>query len=407
MSVAAGCWIIIGALLLCVLFLWRMIMATRRVRKSTHMLIEALRNGDTAFLPQTHDKIVAGNLDEIRHMLADMRAEGAARDSFINAVVERSATGIVVFRCRDKRAVIYNKAALRLLERPVVTSERQFAGTQLGDMLENSGNIGTKAVNVGGNVMIASVSQVISGEETYDVLTLDDATSVVADRDMDAWMRFSQVMAHEINNAIMPIRSLASNLLQHDDASVLTDGVRGQLEAIVSASGYLHGFVESYRHLSHLPDPVPHAFLLRDFLGRAVNLCCFMMPDSADGLDVTIDMNGREDIMVYCDEGMLTQAIINILKNAMENAGACGSAAKVIVSGRIQDDESVVIDIADNGPEIPENVVDRIFIPFFTTKQSGSGIGLALSRQLLRKNCGVRLELLHREPHPVFRITIP
>lgn len=389
---------------------WRLNAATRRTREATDQLIEALENGDALDVPRVADRTVEGNLEAIREMLLALRAESSSRDRFLNMVLERSSTGIVVFRCSDGRALMSNRAALRLLGRSVVTSVRQFAGSRLGQLLD-----GKERTTASGEVMMLETSLAIvcvtefedQGDE-YIMLTLDDATSAVADRDMESWMRFSKVVVHELNNALMPIMSLAGNVLDSPEGESLSDSMRQQMMTIVSASDYLRNFVNSYRHLTHLPDPAPKAFLLRDFLTRCVNLV-YCIVDSDDGIKsvIDVDISGNEDVMVYSDEGMLSQAIVNLLKNAVENCCRVADGGRVTLKGRLQDDESLRIEISDNGPDIPEEVSDKIFIPFFTTKPNGSGIGLALSRQLLRRNGGASLELVRRTPHPTFRIVIP
>lgn len=406
----ATVWVGIAAVAAIVWLVWRLNAVTRRTRESTDRLIEALENGDAAYMPRVADRTIEGNLEAIRKMLVALRAESSSRDHFLNMVLERSSTGIVVFRCSDGRALMSNRAALRLLGRSVVTSVRQFTGSRLGQLLERK-----ECTTSGGEVMtldsclaIVCISVFEDHGEEYLMLTLDDATSAVADRDMESWMRFSQVVVHELNNAIMPIMSLAGNVLDSSEGEALSDGVRQQLKTIVSASDYLRNFVNSYRHLTHLPDPAPKAFLLRDFLARCVNLVYCIAGNGDDAKSVIdIDIAGNEDVMVYSDEGMLSQSIVNLLKNAVENSCHVADGGRVTVRGRLQDDESVTIEIADNGPEIPDEIADKVFIPFFTTKPKGSGIGLALSRQLLRRNGGASVELTRRSPHPVFRIVIP
>ena len=227
----------VGAVCVSLVCAVRLIIVTRRTRKGTGLLIEALSNGDTTYMPRISDSTVSENLEAIRKMLESLRAESAKRDVFLKTMVERSATGIVVFRCSDGRAVLSNGAAVRLLGRTVVTSVKQFAGTRLGRLLEQKETItGSEVMKLGDGIAVVSVSELESGGESYVMLTLDDATSAVADRDMDSWMRFSQVVVHELNNALMPIMSLAGNVLESPEGTSLSDSVRQQLRAIVRAS---------------------------------------------------------------------------------------------------------------------------------------------------------------------------
>lgn len=202
--------------------------------------------------------------------------------------------------------------------------------------------------------------------------------------------------------------SLAKNVLDSPESDVLSVDVKQQLKTIAGASGYMRNFVRSYNSLSRLPDPAPKAFLLYDFLERCVNhVRCMFDSDGCEVPDFRIDMSGSEDVMVYSDEGMLSQAMVNLLKNGVENARLGDDTGCVRITGCILPDESVTIEISDSGPGIPDEIADKIFIPFFTTKPGGSGIGLSLSRQLLRRNGGATLGLVSRGPHPMFRVFIP
>ncbi len=236
-GIVISCLVVIGC---------RMIIVTRHMRRSTDILIEALSNGDTAFLPKVFDKKVMCNLDAIRKVLGDLRDRNMMRDSFLNAVVERSSTGIVVFRDSDGRAVLSNHAALRMLGRNVVTSARQFAGTKLGTLLETGvGITGAEVMRIEENVVAVGIVRIETGGNVFVMLTLDDVTSAVIDRDMDSWMRYSQVLAHEINNALTPIVSLAKNVLDSPESDVLSVDVKQQLKTIAGASGYMRNFVRS------------------------------------------------------------------------------------------------------------------------------------------------------------------
>lgn len=156
--------------------------------------------------------------------------------------------------------------------------------------------------------------------------------------------------------------------------------VKSGLETIASSSRSLIKFVNSYRSLTHIPAPEKRAFYLRELLDNVLNLTGKEL--SASGVSCTFREN-PEDLLLYADMGQISQIFINMLKNAVQ-----AGASKIDISARLDKAESIVIDISNNGSPISRESQEEIFVPFYTTKPSGTGIGLSLSRQIMRLHNG-------------------
>lgn len=189
-------------------------------------------------------------------------------------------------------------------------------------------------------------------------------------------MKLIRVLTHEIMNTITPIVSLSEVMLTQAEG-----GRKAELEVINRTSKELVRFVENYRKFTHVPTPVPQLFYVKPFLERMARLAeQRMKPGCTVGVDVS-----PEDLLVYADEGLIGRVVSNLLKNAVEAVGGDGSVSVRAYTG---DDDKVVVDVTDDGEPIPDDVAAHVFVPFFTTKKDGSGVGLSISRQIMRVSNG-------------------
>ena len=193
---------------------------------------------------------------------------------------------------------------------------------------------------------------------------------------------------HEIMNAVTPITSLSDTLLSlvnsHEQGK--TERIRNGLQTINITGKGLLDFVESYRRFTRIPTPSPTLFYVKALLERMIELTRHQNPDIPIQFRITIV---PDDLMLYADENLISQVLINILKNAVQ-AIFCNSKKNGIITihAYCNEVEDIFIEISNDGPLIPSEIRDHIFIPFFTTKENGSGIGLSISRQIMRISGG-------------------
>ena len=222
------------------------------------------------------------------------------------------------------------------------------------------------------------------GDTPFRLLALQDIKAELQAREIEAWQNLTKVLRHEIMNSIAPISSLTSTLkeiINEDvkdnqiDAESLEDLKEG-IETISGRSDGLINFINAYRDYTNLPEPNKESIDLNDLAGRAVKL---MQADS----DMKIDLKctqGHQPIAV--DESMVLQVLINLIKNALEAVEKKSEGqVQVTVSERS-------ITVKDNGTGITEEAREKIFMPFFSTKNRGSGIGLSLSKQIMQMHDG-------------------
>ena len=196
----------------------------------------------------------------------------------------------------------------------------------------------------------------------------------------NSWSKLFRVMTHEIMNTVAPIASLSDALTQADDVDM-----KAGLETISASSKDLIRFVESYRNLSQVAPPMRQAVMVDEMMHRVLSLN--MAKVAEQGVSLSYQAN-TPDLLIYADEGQLMQVFNNLIKNAVQ-----AGATVIRITADLNRDDQTVIRVTNNGKAIPLRQIEDIFLPFYTTKPNGTGIGLSLSRQImLRHNGDLRLE---------------
>lgn len=199
--------------------------------------------------------------------------------------------------------------------------------------------------------------------------------------EQDSWTKLIRVLTHEIMNTVSPIASLSDALSKSMDEDGHSElNVKAGLDTISDSSKNLIKFVETYRQLSGVARPVRKAIDLKELMAGVIAL----NSEFAANCGAICKYRPEEDdLMIYADEGQISQILINLIKNALQ-----AGAKHIDISARMGKDDEVIIDVSNDGTPIPVSAQEQIFVPFFTTKKEGSGIGLSISRQIMRNHDG-------------------
>ena len=247
------------------------------------------------------------------------------------------------------------------------------------------------------------VSEMQLKERHVRIIALNDINNEMDEKEIDSWIRLTRVLTHEIMNSITPITSLSDTLLSLHKQ--MDEDIRDGLEVISSTGKGLISFVESYRKFTHIPTPQPSLFYVNRFAERMVQLARFHNP--CPNIDIKVDIR-PDDLILYADENLISQVVLNLLKNAMQAIGTEQADAWILFKAYSNEEENVIIEISNNGPLIPIEEAEHIFVPFFTTKEKGSGIGLSISRQIMRLSGGsLELKVTPSTRYTTFMLTFP
>lgn len=199
--------------------------------------------------------------------------------------------------------------------------------------------------------------------------------------EQDSWTKLIRVLTHEIMNTVSPVASLSDTLSKSMDENGHSElDVKAGLETISDSSKNLIKFVETYRQLSGVARPVKKAIMVEELINKVFSLNSQMVLDAGAVCSYRAD---DPDLMIYVDEGQISQIFINLVKNAVQ-----AGAHHITITGRMGQDDEVIMHVSNDGEPISPESQEQIFVPFFTTKAQGSGIGLSISRQIMRNHNG-------------------
>ena len=377
--------IITGILFVTIIGYIRLLHRYRRNIKKVRFLFDAVDNVDFSFSFPTQnvskdDKIINDSLNRIKLFLQHTREEQMEREKYYEQILNAVDTGIMVVDSYDN-ILQHNQAALRLFDTDVLTHMNQVRSKLKDERLSKHE---TQAMLKGKRVRI---------------IALSDVSNELSNQEVDSWIKLIRVLTHEIMNTITPVTSLSETLLKEvsaDSQSAEQAKLKQGLETIYKTGTELLTFVNNYRRFTHVPQPQPALFYVEPFLERMAMLCCH---------EVEIKVEPK-DLLAYADESLIAHVVTNLLKNAVEAIKDEKSFIKVSAYANAQ--EAIIIDVTNNAGLIPDDVASHIFIPFFTTKAEGSGIGLSLSRQIMRVSGGsLSLHQDKEENTTTFRIVIP
>ncbi|WP_020527865.1 sensor histidine kinase [Flexithrix dorotheae] len=334
----------------------------------------------------------------------NIRAEKEAEYQYLKNIIHHIGIGILSF---DKKGdvQIINTAAKRLFK---VNRLRNISKLKdfSGELVEHFNKLrtGSKAlvrIRDNGEIVqlaIYAIELYLKGEE-YKLVTVQNIQSELEEKEMEAWQNLIRVLTHEIMNSVTPISSLANtiegevnyikeneepNLSTEDleDISLAVGTIKRRSEALIR-------FVNDFRNLTHMPEPNLNHVRVSDIF-RHIKI---LMDHECEEHEIRFETQLEpESLIVTADQEMIEQVLINMIKNAVQALQELtkeeNSNKVIILLGQQNQNNRPVISVKDNGPGIDKDALDRIFIPFFTTKKMGSGIGLSLSRQIMRLHKG-------------------
>ena len=226
-----------------------------------------------------------------------------------------------------------------------------------------------------------SVSELRLDGERERIYAVENLSGELSARESSAWRNLIRVLTHEIMNTLTPVASLADTALTMVDAEGEREALKEAIGTIARRSQGLVRFVDSYRELLHLPDPRPETLRVDELLRGVARL----MSEELDHCELRVDVS-PVTLEVQADRDLLDQVLVNLVRNAV-HAMQDTSRPQLTLRGRLEFGRTL-LQVIDNGTGIPEAIRDQVFIPFFTTKRDGSGIGLSLSRQIMMAHGG-------------------
>ena len=400
-----GSVILIAILLIIeVIILLNLISYLNSTNRKFSYFLDSVRNDDNTltFSTQISDQPIRElhqGFNHVNHQIQQLKIEIQQQEQYYQSLLEHVATGIMTF---DSQGFILhaNTALKKMLSVEVLThiSQMERINRNLFQAIRTIKPFEQKLVSVTTKRGIIQLSIKASSFKIKDneliMLSLQDIKNELDEKELDSWMKLIRVLMHEIMNSIAPITSLSESLckfylvegrpIQPDELteSTIQTTLRG-LNVIREQGNGMMQFVESYRKLTRLPKPELKTFRVSDLMERMKILFASLENNSRSRLVVQIT---PDDIELEADENLISQVLLNLLKNALE-AAQNQEGVIWLTSGR-NSNQHIEIRVTDNGKGISDEIMEQIFVPFFTTRENGSGIGLSVSRQIMRLHGG-------------------
>lgn len=361
------------------------LLTSRKMRRKVTYMLDALEDKELNFRFNEHR--LAGRkfnrtLNRLRNIFDKERREIIEQEKYFGLMLDHVKTGIAVVE-KDGRVAYCNNTALNLLGIATFGHIRQLR--PVSDSLYESFQTITDGneerasyYNESGKMTISlTVSEATIGKDTVRIIAFNDISDEIAENEQQSWSKLIRVLTHEIMNTVTPIASLSETLLKFDSVN---GEVRNGLSTISQSSRGLIKFVDTYRNLTRVATPSKKAFYFKDLAERVINLTREQVVISGA---VCTYAEKSDDVLLYADEGQITQILINLVRNAVQ-----AEAKNIEITAEINISEHIIINVTNDGHPISKESQEEIFVPFFTTKQEGTGIGLSLSRQIMRLHNG-------------------
>lgn len=389
-----------------------------KFNKNILFLLNALDNGDYSFNFSTiklsrREKELNKMMNRIKEILSKAKTETIEGEKFLSHIITNVPTGIIILDDKNNVKEV-NKATNHLLGLSVFTHLNQLSvldenyPSLFRELRVEDGNKQIKISNDKEEVQISlSTSNITIGNNELRIITLNSIGNELEAKEMESWVKLIRVMTHEIMNSIAPITSLTEMLLfmyQHEDANSVENLKENTIDSLstinITAKG-LTSFVESYRQFSRVSNPEINSVKLEPLIQSILKL----EAAEIEAKNILIDFNiDNKELSIDADQSQISQVLINLVKNAIEALSSVEDK-KIKITVDSKSGEKVKINIANNGAAIPAEVVENIFIPFFTTKQTGTGIGLSVSRYIMRLHGG-NLKHSYANGWTIFTLTI-
>lgn len=338
---------------------------------------------------------------EFNAILAKLKEDQAVKEAnyhYFRSVFQHLSIGLITFE-EDGQIQILNTAAKRMLDIQHLTNiaEIEYLNKELFLAINNLRTGGSELIKIAhpDGIMQLSVYviELVLRDVKFKLVSLQNIQSELEEKEMEAWQNLVRVLTHEIMNSIAPISSLATTI--REDLQGLIDKKNslqaGDLEdylmginTIEKRSAGLINFVSDFRTLAHIPNPKFLAIEIEDLFNQVEML--FQNQLKSDEISIKKEISPH-DLLLFADRTLIEQVLINLMQNAV-HALEFSQFKQIRMKAYIDDNGKIILEVKDSGKGIEEEALAKIFIPFFTTKKKGSGIGLSLSKQIMRRHKG-------------------
>jgi signal transduction histidine kinase len=397
-SIGFGWWYGLLLLPLIIYLCYQLIEINRRILLEFQELVETVRYRDFTrrFISRKaprHIRLMHNGFNEIFDTIIKINREKEMQYLYLQRIIEMVDTGILSYRLDTGEVLWINAALKNLLGIPALKdfNSLQSRNRQLFDELQLMGNERTKVISItkdySRNKVFVAASIFIMQEIQYRLFAFQNVNESLDEAETHAWQRLLNVMTHEIMNSVSPVASLAGTLKnlvaklkeQTENTDSIVEDIELGFDTIMRRSNGLLSFAETYRNL----DKITELNISCIQAGAMFEHILQLMSPSLAQRNIELEVILKDPLMcINADVSLVEQILINLILNAVE-AVKTVSAPHIILSAVTNTAQKPVIKVIDNGTGIADDIIDKIFIPFFSTRKNGNGIGLSICKQIM------------------------
>ena len=383
--------------------LWLFISYFNETNKQIAYFFESIKNEDFTLrfpekAPLKSLQKLHNSLNEVNKRIKETYLKNTIQEKYYLTILEKADIGVLTYN-KEGHIIFSNYKAKKLMNNPNLNHIRQIERvhkelyTSLKELKPIESNVFNFSNERELKQLVLKSSTIILEEEPLLLLIIQDIKKELDQKETDSWVKLIRVLTHEIMNTIAPITSISESILKYYDntegeaalqmdENQIKNTFKG-LKVIQTQSKNLTDFVQSYRSLLSLPAPDKKIIDIKQLFHKIK----LIYESDLNKKQIDLHIDSPDDFTIYIDEQQISQVLTNLVKNAIQSFNNT-ELPKIQMIAKNGNDHTKIIQIEDNGPGIPSELLHQIFIPFFTTKDDGTGIGLSLSKQILRLHNG-------------------
>jgi signal transduction histidine kinase len=408
---------IIGGILLIRLY--------NETNKAVAYFFNALRNEDTAIQFQTPFnnpslQLVYESMNRLNRHFQDIRLQGESNEKYYKTLIQHAATGILVLDENNHVKLInemackyagisYESTNLELLKIKNKAFYDALCNLMPGEDITYKNIIGNEF-----QLLLFHATYIKRNNSLAKLISIQDIRQELESKELESYRKLISVLTHEIMNLLSPLTSVSKALyasfLRDNHPKEMADlkdsdlkSAINSLQVIDEQSTGLISFVNNYRKISKIPQPEIKAFAIPEWVEQLQIVYAEKMQSNGITFEIHADKSLKQ---VIADKKLINQVIMNLVNNAIDAVNEKNEEKKIEIQIMANRQNRILIKVGNNGPAIPEELLDKIFVPFFTTKPNGSGVGLSISQEIMRLHKGSLAVISGPDDHTVFIMEI-
>ncbi|MDP4291755.1 MAG: HAMP domain-containing sensor histidine kinase [Bacteroidota bacterium] len=393
-------------LLVDVIYIFRMVAIYNQTNKSIALFFDAARNNDASLTFHTSNnkslQALYDGMNNLNKHIQQIKLQNEYHEKYYKALIQQSATGLVVLN-KDNEIELINEITCQYAGISSSSTNMKLLKIKnepfydvLCSVVPEQTITFKNIFNETAQLLLFNATEIKGDEQTLKLVSIQDICQELDEKELESYQKLIRILTHEIMNSIAPLTSISKTLQDlyvkddepvkpHEVNEVMVATTVQGLKAIGEQGDGLMNFVNSYRRLTKIPDPLFKLFSIEEWIEQLKILFTEKITDNHIYFEIEIQPHLQ---YITADKNLINQVIVNLVNNAIDALQQVETERKMKLSFSMNQGNRVIIKLWNNGALIPEELQEKIFIPFFTTKENGSGIGLSISRQIMKQHKG-------------------